>query len=127
MEAIKNRILTNWRVAKRAETKERIALALDTFIDELANFPLSPQASDVGIRAIRLLVDLACADFEQHKTENRFFEDLNRILRLCGYRLLRAENDRYQVVDAEKWDLTIHKTSSIWGIAEFLRSQSPKL
>ncbi len=45
------------------------------------NLTLSPQASDVGIRAIRLLVDLACADFEQHKTENRFFEDHYRILR----------------------------------------------
>lgn len=33
--ALRDRILERWRVAKRAESKERIALALDTFIEEL--------------------------------------------------------------------------------------------
>lgn len=35
MEEVKSKILAQWKVVKRAESKERIALALDKFIDLL--------------------------------------------------------------------------------------------
>lgn len=41
LEAIKQRILNEWRVVKRAESKERIAIALDKFITLLLNNELT--------------------------------------------------------------------------------------
>ncbi len=41
-QAIRDRILQQWRVSKRAESKDRIAQALDAFIAELTTYDESP-------------------------------------------------------------------------------------
>ncbi|GAA6622623.1 hypothetical protein [Scytonema sp. NUACC26] len=43
--AVRDRILKNWRVARGPEKKERIAIAIDLFIDELLASTDSPHPS----------------------------------------------------------------------------------
>lgn len=52
-QAIRDRILQNWRVSKRTESTDRIAQALDAFIAELTTdgkslTPVSTQAGKLG-------------------------------------------------------------------------------
>jgi hypothetical protein len=42
LEQIRDRVLGKWRLSKRAESKERIAQALDEFIKELNAQSLDP-------------------------------------------------------------------------------------
>ncbi len=118
---IRSRTLNKLKVGRQSTAGK----AIDAFIREMEKAsPLQAPQTDSGNAAINLLVDLACADFEKHKTERMFFDDLNRILRLCGVRLLR-DGDKYRVTDDQKWDLTIIRVSNIRAVAEYLRSLSP--
>ncbi|WP_155960633.1 hypothetical protein [Fischerella sp. PCC 9605] len=58
------------------------------------------------------------------KPKTAFLKTITGFCDGCGYRLFRDE-DKYRVADAEKWDLTIHKTSNMQGIAEFFKNNPP--
>jgi hypothetical protein len=47
-QAIRDRILQQWRVSKRAESKDRISQALDAFIAELTTDDESPTPASIG-------------------------------------------------------------------------------
>jgi hypothetical protein len=100
--------------------------AIDVFIKELAKLPMpNTQPPDLGNLAVGLLVDLAIAEWRKHKTEMRYFEDLRRIAKLCGYQLFKT------TIGYEAKDITTNKfvfnTGEIGAIVEWLRQMSPQI
>ncbi|MBW4571713.1 MAG: hypothetical protein KME31_27945, partial [Tolypothrix carrinoi HA7290-LM1] len=89
LEAIRSRVLSRWRVAKGPEKKERIALALDAFIAELAaSTPESKPASRAPDGTAAPLVDEATKKLEsKHYTKAEYYDELRQITERCGYRL----------------------------------------
>ncbi len=89
LEAIRSRVLSRWRVAKGPEKKERIALALDAFIAELAaSTPESKPASRAPDGTAAPLVDSATKKLEsKHYTKDEYYAELRQIAESCGYRL----------------------------------------
>lgn len=90
LEAIRSHVLSRWRVAKGPEKKERIALALDAFIAELAaSTPESKPASKTAPDGTAApLVDEATKKLEsKHYTKDNYYAELRQIAESCGYRL----------------------------------------
>lgn len=90
LEAIRDSVLSRWRVAKGPEKKERIALALDAFIAELAaSTPESTHDAETAPDGTAApLVSEATKKLEsKHYTKAEYYADLRQIVELCGYRL----------------------------------------
>jgi hypothetical protein len=103
-----------------------IGKAIDAFIKELAKLPMpNTQLRDLGNLAVGLLVDLAIAEWRQHKTEMRYFEDLRRIAKLCGYQLFTTTKG-YEAKDITS-NKFVFTTGEIGAIVEWLRQMSPQI
>ncbi|MUH00357.1 hypothetical protein F7734_52050 [Scytonema sp. UIC 10036] len=80
MEALRDRILKDWRVAKRAESRERIAEALDKLIAEIST-PASTLATTPDIEQLTEWVQFAQESMEHGRYEDAK-RDLNQVLRI---------------------------------------------
>lgn len=100
--------------------------AIDAFIKELAKLPMpNTQSLDLGNLGVGFLVDLAIAELRQHQTETRYFEDLRRIAKLCGYQLFRTTKG-YEAKDITSNEF-VFTTGEIGAIVEWLRPMSPQI
>lgn len=121
-EATRDYTLTKLKMGRQSAAGK----AIDAFIKELAKLSMpNTQSPDLGNLAVGLLVDLAIAEWRQHKTEMRYFEDLRRIAKLCGYQLFQTTKG-YEAKDivADKFVFT---TGEMGAIVEWLRQMSPQI
>lgn len=109
--AIRNHVVKNWRIAKRQESRERIAAAIDKFIQELPNL-LNP---------VSLWVDSAAKDFKHHQRPDTYFNELQVMTKYCGYHLLTSSQG-YIVQHRVTKDVT-QLGDNIGSVAGWLRSQ----
>jgi hypothetical protein len=91
-ETIRNRVLKNWRVAKRAESRERLQQLLDAFIAELVGTTGEPTPLSTDLSApngtAAPLVDEAVRKLKQRSiTQDDYYAELKQITARCGYRL----------------------------------------
>lgn len=111
--AIRDRVLKGWRVAKRQESRERIAAAIDKFIQELP--------SVIGVNPVSLLVNVAAKEFGEYQITNRYFNDLQMIARYCNYHLL-TNSQGYMVKHRVTGDVT-ELGDNIGNVAGWLKNQ----
>lgn len=121
-EAIRDRTLSKLKMGRQSAAGK----AIDAFIKELAKLPMpNTQSLDLGNLGVGFLVDLAIAELRQHQTETRYFEDLRRIAKLCGYQLFRTTKG-YEAKDITSNEF-VFTTGEIGAIVEWLRPMSPQI
>jgi hypothetical protein len=121
-EATRDYTLTKLKMGRQSAAGK----AIDAFIKELAKLPMpNTQSPDLGNLAVGLLVDLAIAEWRQHKTEMRYFEDLRRIAKLCGYQLFTTTKG-YEAKDTTS-NKFVFTTGEIGAIVEWLRQMLPQI
>lgn len=131
LEAIRSRVLSRWRVAKGPEKKERIALALDAFIAELAaSTPESKPASRAPDGTAAPLVEEATKKLEdKHYTKAEYYDELRQITERCGYRLfidtatLGRNRELFIVNPPSNSTERIISTQDIGEVVDWLRKQ----
>lgn len=132
LEAIRSRVLSRWRVARGPEKKERIALALDAFIAELAaSIPeLKPASKTAPDGTAAPLVDEATKKLEsKHYTKAEYYEELRQITERCGYRLfidtatLGRNRELFIVNPPSNSTERIISTQDVGEVVDWLRKQ----
>lgn len=116
-----DRTLNKLKVGRQSSTGK----AIDTFIKELQKLSQDMEAS-TGNAAVNLLVDLAITEWKQHQRSLRYFEDLRRIGTMCGYRLFETGKG-YEAKDIATDKFIFSTGGNLGDVAEWLRSQSPKI